>query len=244
MTERLRGGNWNVQELERLRQLLPRRGVAGTALLLRRTPEAVRRKALAMLRVPARRGAWSDGDDALLREAWGAVELRLLAPMLGRSQTEVRRRAAELATGLRSGPWQRGELQALKEFYGTRDDGDLEVCLQRPRAEIDAMARSLCLAKDKRFLAQAHEPGPVSGARSPRQRMPRWSPADEARLRELYADHDNLTVARALGRTVASIANKANLLGLRKSAAMLAAIGRSSIGVRYGRSENTAEASN
>ncbi|MBL9077699.1 MAG: hypothetical protein JNL08_09355 [Planctomycetes bacterium] len=242
MTERpLRGGNWSVQELERLRLLLPRRGVAATALLLRRSPEATARKALQLLRVPPRRGAWTDSDDARLREAWGAVELRLLAPMLGRTQAEVRRRAVELGARPRTGPWTRSEIQALKDLYGTRRDADLEVCLLRPAAEIAARARSLCLAKDKRFAAraQAAEAAPVAAVA--RLRMPRWTHAEEARLRELYADRDNLAVARELGRTVASIANKANLLGLKKSSAVLAAIGRTNIEARYGRGEAAAE---
>jgi len=233
----LRGGNWSVQELERLRQLLPRRGVAGTALLLRRSPACVQRKALQLLRVPPRRGAWTDSDDAQLRESWGAVELRLLAPMLGRSQAELKKRAAELRAALRSGQWSRAELQALKDLYGTRRDEDLEVALQRPRAAIAAEAGHLCLAKDKRFAAQAHveaAAGTVVPA-APRRPMPRWSHAEIERLRALYADRDNLAVARELGRTVASIANKANLLGLKKSAAMLADIGRSNILARYGR---------
>lgn len=242
MTERpLRGGNWSVQELERLRQLLPRRGVAGTALLLRRSPACVQRKALQLLRVPPRRGAWTDSDDSLLRDSWGAVELRLLAPMLGRSQAEVSRRAAELRQRLRSGPWSRTELQALKDLYGTRRDEDLEVALLRPRAEIAAEAARSCLAKDKRFAAQASvgaaSPGSAPGSRP---RMPRWSHAEVERLRALYADRDNLAVARELGRTVASIANKANLLGLKKSAAVLADIGRSNIKVRYDRGDGEA----
>ena len=48
----LRRGNWSVQELERLRLLLPHRGVAQTAALLRRSPDSVQRKALALLRTP------------------------------------------------------------------------------------------------------------------------------------------------------------------------------------------------
>jgi len=234
----LRGGNWNVQELERLRQLLPRRGVADTALLLRRSPACVHRKAMQLLRVPPRRGAWTDSDDAQLRESWGAVELRLLAPMMGRSQAELRKRAAELRDHLRSGPWTRAELQALKDLYGTRSDADLEVALQRPRAEIAAEAAALCLAKDKRFAAHASAgTGDPAAAATSRRRMPRWSHDEVARLRALYADRDNLAVARELGRTVASIANKANLLGLKKSAAVLADIGRSNIRVRYGRGD-------
>jgi len=228
----LRGGNWSVQELERLRQLLPRRGVADTALLLRRSPACVHRKALQLLRVPPRRGPWTESDDAQLRESWGVVELQLLAPMTGRSHAELRKRAAELRGSLRTGPWSHAERQLLKDFYGTRRDEDLEVALQRPRHEIAAEARVLCLAKDKRFVAHA--------AAAVGRRMPRWSHAEVARLREIYADRDNLAVARALGRTVASIANKANLLGLRKSPAVLADIGRNNIRLRYGATGDSA----
>jgi hypothetical protein len=73
--------------------------------------------------------------------------------------------------------------------------------------------------------------------------MPRWSHTEVELLRRLYADRDNLAVARELGRTVASIANKANLLGLKKSAAMLADIGRSNIRARYRRGDGDAGAS-
>ena len=233
---RLRRGNWGVQELERLRQLLPRRGVADTALLLRRSEASVLRKAMDLLRVPARRGAWTASDDERLRESWGALDPRLLAPMLGRPVAEVRKRAVELRNSLRSGPWSRGEIQALKELYGTRRDDDLEIGLLRPAAEIERMARRLCLAKDKRFAALAAKDtgglvGVVAGVS--RREMPRWSSAEIDRLRELYPDRDNLSVARELGRTVASVANKANLLGLKKSAGLLAEIGRSNVVLRY-----------
>ena len=53
------------------------------------------------------------------------------------------------------------------------------------------------------------------------------------KLRELYPDNDNLDIARRLGRSVASVANKANQLGLHKSAALLARIGRKNVAVRY-----------
>jgi hypothetical protein len=222
----LRSGNWSVQELERLRQLLPRRGVVETALLLRRSEQCVHRKAGQLLRVPPRRGAWTPSDDGRLRESWGAVEPRLLGTMLGRSAADVRRRAAELSGELRSGPWSRAEVRLLKDLYGTRSDADLVVALQRPAADIAAMARGLCLAKDKRFAAQAAE-------RAAMREMPRWTAAEVEKLRALYADRDNLTVARALDRSVASIANKANLLGLKKSPRTLARIGRANVGLRY-----------
>lgn len=233
----LRRGNWSVQEMERLRQLLPRRGVQYTAVLLRRSVDSVFRKAMDLLKVPARRGPWTGSDDARLRDSWGAVEVRLLAPMLGRPMADVVRRAAELRAQLRSGPWARGELQALKELYGTRHDEDLEVSLQRPRAELVAMAARLCLAKDKRFAAQTHRQREVAASPTAarRQSMPRWQPGEIETLRTSYAELDNLEVAKRLGRTVTSVANKANQLGLKKSARLLADIGRNNVGLRYGR---------
>ncbi|MBM4059668.1 MAG: hypothetical protein FJ265_01025 [Planctomycetes bacterium] len=229
---RLRRGNWSVQELERLRHLLPRRGVHDTALLLRRSPDSVFRKAMDLLKVPARRGAWTTSDDARLRDSWGVVEPRLLGPMLGRSSVEVARRAAELCGQLRAGPWTRDERQQLKELYGTRRDEDLEIALLRSRAEIAAVAAQLCLAKDKRFAAGYQRPG--GAAPEVRVTMPRWTPAEVAMLQGLYPDLDNLTVARRLGRTVTGVANKANQLGLRKSPRLLADIGRTNVAHRYG----------
>jgi hypothetical protein len=217
----LRRGNWSVQELERLRQLLPRRGVAATATLLRRSSASVLKKAAALLRVPPRRGDWTESDDALLRESWGAVEPRLLATMLGRPAADVRRRAGVLRARVRRGPWSRAERQQLKELFGTRSDEDLEVCCSRARDDIAAMAAQLCLAKDKRFAAR-------HGAR-----MPRWTAVEVQHLRAVYADRDNLEVARLVGRTVTSVANKAYQLGLRKSPALLTDLGRSNVAVRY-----------
>ncbi|MFY9345103.1 MAG: hypothetical protein WAT39_21610, partial [Planctomycetota bacterium] len=85
----LRRGNWSVQELERLRSLLPRRGIEATANLLRRTPASVEHKAQELLRVATRRGDWTDSDDEVLRESWGALDVRLLALLCGRPVAEV-----------------------------------------------------------------------------------------------------------------------------------------------------------
>ena len=228
----LRRGNWSVQELERLRLLLPHRGVAQTAALLRRSPDSVQRKALALLRTPMRHGPWTSREDEQLRRAWGALEPGLLGPLLGRPSGEVRRRAEELRRRLRGGPWTREEQRSLKKLYGTRRDEDLEVCLQRDRAEIQLVAKQLCLAKDKRFRANAQ--GAMLSVGSGSSSMPRWTADDVVRLRMLYPHHDNLTVARELGRTVTSVANKAYQLGIKKSSEVLADIGRANIAVRYG----------
>jgi hypothetical protein len=239
-TRTLRRGNWAVQELERLRLLLPRRGVEGTATLLHRSPASVFRKALELLRVPVRRGDWTEGDDARLRESWGAVDPRLLGPMLGRPVPEVKRRAVQLRERLGNGSWTRAEIQLLKHLYGTRSDRDLEVCLLRTESDIAATASRLCLAKDKRFVANTARNG--EGLRHEERRaMPRWTTAQIVRLRSLYADHDNLTVAREIGRTVTSVANKGNQLGLKKCLRLLTDIGRSNVAIRYGTDERVSE---
>jgi len=221
----MRRGNWSVQELDRLRQLLPLRGVAATAALLRRTPDSVRRRAATLFRRPARRTGWTDEDESALRRSWGAVEPRLLGVMLGRPVGEVLKQAAVLRSRRRLGPWTRDELRTLKRLYGTRSDEDLEICLQRGAADIAAQARRLCLQKDKRFRRSHGSAAPA--------RMPRWSAAEIRRLRELYPDRENLEVARLLGRSVASVANKAWQLDLRKSPALLRRIGRTNVAARY-----------
>lgn len=250
-TRRLRRGNWSVQELERLRALLPFRGVKVTAALLRRSADSVQRKALDLLSVPSRKGDWTDSDDWQLRQAWGAVELRLLAPMLGRPASEVLARANGLRQRTTSGPWSFTELRLLKKLYGTRSDQDLEVSLMRSRVEIAEIAERLCLAKDKRFQAErgqllVDEPvrfamaADTAKARPSRVRsaMPRWTAEEVDRLQEIYPEHDNLAVARALGRTVISVANKAYQLGLRKSTTLLASIGRLNVAHRYVQSDD------
>ena len=239
MTSRpLRRGNWSVQELERLRMLLPHRGVAGTAELLRRSAESVERKALSLFCAPRREGQWTTDEDLQLRRAWGALELRLLAPMLGRPAADVRQRAEDLRRQLRSGLWGPEEQRALKKLYGTRRDEDLEVCLMRRREDIRAAAAKLCLAKDKRFCAQRVGRAGGNAAASARpSAMPRWTEQEVQLLAKLYPDHDNLKVARALGRTVTSVANKAYQLGIKKSPALLANIGRANISRRYGKDE-------
>ena len=248
MSNRLRRGNWSVQEMERLRLLLPFRGVRQTAALLRRSPESVQRKAQALLRVVPRKGQWTAGDDMQLREAWGALELGLMAAMLGRSVSEVRKRAGELRERLKSGPWTREDRRLLKKLYGTRADEDLVVSLMRSRSDIVSAARRMCLAKDKKLLLDESVPDSVKSERqagvqskkpkrepvdSKRMRMPRWTSEEIDRLTALYPNHDNLALARELGRSVTSVANKAFQLRLKKSAALLTEIGRSNISNRY-----------
>jgi hypothetical protein len=211
-----RRGSWSVLELARLRELYPRSRLDTIARLLRRSPESVRRRAVHLFRRPPRRGPWTPDEDGTLRIGWGAVELRDLAIVLARPQRDVRQRAEELRARRSIGPWRPDEERALRRWYGARSDRDLEVCLSRPAHEITAMAARLCLRKDKR----------VAGEVGAREAMPRWSPVDVARLVTLYPDHENVVVARLLARSVASVANKASQLRLRKRDELREQLGR------------------
>ncbi len=66
-----------------------------------------------------------------------------------------------------------------------------------------------------------------------------WSPENEARLREAFADTPTVAIARELRRPYTNVAQKAAKLGLRKSAAYLASPaagrtnGRQGVGSRF-----------
>ena len=114
----------------------------------------------------------------------------------------------------------------LRRFYGSRTDEDLVVCIGRPVDEIRGEARRMCLSKDKGFLAHAPQV-------ADRAVMPRWTSEEIRVLRERYARSANLELARLLSRSVASIANKANQLGLKKAQDVLQEMGRQNVAGRW-----------
>ena len=204
----------------RLRALFPRTPTRRLARLLGRSVASVERQARQMFGARRASGAWTAADDELLREGFGIHGLDTMARILGRPPSELRDRV-ETFRGARGGtPWSDAELAMLSRWYGTRRDEDLAVSLSRSVGDIERMAESLCLAKDK------------AAGLAPGRRMPRWSAGEVARLRELYALHDNLAIARALGRSVASVANKACQLGLGKGHAALREMGRRNVARR------------
>lgn len=221
----LKRGNWSTHELERLRVLYPRAREESVARLLRRSVPSVQRKAQELFSMPAPAREWTAGDDLRLREGYGVLDLEALSLVLGRSTVDVAGRIAHTRSNLHTEwRWSRVEIAMLKRLYGSRRDEDLVVCLSRPIGQIRARAASLCLSKDKAFLAKA---GTV------RQTMPRWGEPDVRLLRELYPSISNLELARRLNRSVASVANKANQLGLRKAPDVLEEMGRRNVSARY-----------
>jgi hypothetical protein len=220
-------GNWSAHELDRLRALLPRDSVERVAELLRRSPASVRRRAAQLFAGPRVRGPWSEADERMLRVAYGAHDVADLALLLRRSKRDVEQRLRQLRRERRSSRWSAAEASLLRQLYGSRSNKDLEVSLSRPVAQIVQKAGELCLAKDKRLGVRRAAAGRAS--------MPRWKAEEVRRLAALYPHHSNLDVARALRKSVASVANKASKLGLKKSLELLAATGRRNVGARYGR---------
>jgi hypothetical protein len=204
----------------RLRALFPHTPPDRLARLLGRSVDSVLRRARLVFARPRAQGAWTAADDDVLRVAVGVHDLDSMALLVGRAPEDVAARLAELREARRSGAWSDDELLLLRRLYGTRRPEDLGLCLGRPAVEIEEKARELCLGRDK-----------AAGLGEP-VRMPRWSADAVARLRELYPTHDNLEIARILGRTVSSVANKASQLGLGKGRAALRQMGRRNVARR------------
>jgi hypothetical protein len=224
---RLRRGAWSAPELDDLRRTFGTQPALHIARRLRRTETGVRARAVVLFGHRLRGQTWSAADDARLRAGYGAVPDADLAVALRRSPAEVRARAARLRAQTTSRPWTAAEESLLKRVYGTRSSKALEVCLARPAADLEAAAARLCLRKDRRFLAGGGRRGRAAAS------TPRWTPADIVRLRALYPTTDNLAVARMIGRSVPSVANKAYQLGLKKRRRWLRQTGRASAARRW-----------
>jgi len=217
-----RRGAWSSFEVARLRELFARGGVAHAAVLLRRTEAAVRRKVHELYDRRLVRGGWRPEEVEALRTAWGALDLEEVQLLLARSPRDIGAKVKELREQVRDGPWTPDELQRLKQLFGSRGLADLEVCLSRAADDIASRAEALCLGRDRKRRIGA-------------SRMPRWRPEEVVLLRRLYPHLENGDVARQMGRTAASVANKAHQLGLRKSPDLLARLGRNNVAHRHGR---------
>ena len=220
-------GNWSSQELGRLKALYPDHREEEVARLLHRSVESVRARAKPLFQAPQRSGDWELREDRQLRISHGVLDFAALCLVLARGREDVGKRIEEIRLKRRDGSWNAEEDRLLRRLYGSRLDADLEFCLSRSAEEIRQRAMFLCLSKDKKFSAR-------SGVRSQGSvRMPRWAESEVEHLRRIYPDRDNLEVARCLGRSVASVANKASQLRLKKSELMLQRMGRKNVSFRY-----------
>jgi hypothetical protein len=213
---RERTGAWSAPEVDVVRRHFALRDLAVLARRLRRSAASVRARARVLFHKRGKDEPWSPADDQRLRLSYGFAPDADVALALGRTLAATRARVRELGRRQNPSPWTSADDELLRKVYGSRTLPAVELCLQRPRELIEAAAARLRLGKSRRFLA----------AQRVVARMPRWNAAAVAELRRLYPDHDNLELARRLDRSVASIANKANLLGLRKRRQWLRQAGR------------------
>ncbi len=224
---RRRSGPWSHAEVERVKRLYGLHSEQEIARRLNRPYASVRRILHEIYdRGERRSGPWSADEVRELRLLLGAAPTEIIARKLRRGPQDVERKVRELQGQIRPRPWTSQEEQELKTLYGSRDTKHLEIIFARPAEQIEAKARELCLAKSKAFLSRvAHE----------RVRMPRWTEEEIDLLARLYPDHDNLEIARRLGRTTKSIVSKAHDLGLKKSPERLRLMGRQNVRRRYDR---------
>jgi hypothetical protein len=218
---RVRSGSWSSMERMTLRALLPETPLLHIARQIGRSEEVVARQ-IETMASPRRGDPFSPDDDDYLRRGFGALELRLLALLMGRTQTELRQRARQLRSKKRRGRWSADDLVRLKAWYATRRDRDLEVSFSRAAADIRRKAQDLGLGRDKA----------VAAARGETTRMPRWSEQELAELARLYPRLPNVEVARRLGRSVTSVATQGRRLGLAKSEATRSKLARRSVAMR------------
>ena len=116
------------------------------------------------------------------------------------------------------------QLVQFRLLYGRRSDRELARHFGVSLAYIADTANRFALGKDK--------------ATFPGRRMPRWTTSEIERLIELYPDHDNLDIARRIGRTVKSVISKAHKLGLRKTADRLVEMGKENVSLRADRQKS------
>ena len=205
-----RRGRWSQAEIARLREYYGLRDAATIARDLNRPVQSVRKVAAEIFKGNRRTGPWSAA---------------ISAQILGRTEEEGRQRITDLDRMQVSGRWTRAEIAEFKRVYGTRTDEDLTRIFGRTHESVSRLAQKLKLAKDKGFLRK------LNGAAT--TKMPRWTEAELARLKELYATHSNLDIAGALERSVKSVVSKAHNLGLKKDPGRLREMGRENVSLRY-----------
>lgn len=224
-TDQPRRGRWSQAEIARLRELYGLKNDVAIARELNRPEASVRKMAEQVFPLAVHQGPWTAREAIELKRYLGAATHEVIARVLGRTPEEVREQIIELRRIRRDDSWTQEETAEFKRLYGTRRDEDMELIFGRSSESLARQAEVLCLAKDKAFVRR--QQGVAS------TRMPRWNAEEIAKLVELYPEHSNLEIARALSRSVKSVVSKAHNLGLRKDADRLRTMGRENVSLRY-----------
>lgn len=191
---------------------------------MERTAASVERRATILFRGTRVKGRWEECETQRLRGLFGTTTPEQVAVILRRTVADVTTAFSRLHNRAKTTtPLSGAELAEFKLLYGTRTDDDLTVIFGRAPELIAALAKRLCLSKDKAFVSKSGE----------RTRMPRWDPGAVALLTELYPLASNHEIARRLGRSIKSVVSKAHAMRLKKDRERLRQMGRDNVAKRY-----------
>jgi len=144
--------------------------------------------------------SWSKDEVKLLKKLFPRGRAREIAEQTGRSLATVRQKAYSMGIKTRDCRlWSANEIKLLKKLYPTEDTQSIADKLGRSRFSIKQKACNISLKKAGT--------APVCV----------WSGQEEALLMKMYPGNSVSDIANQLGRSVWSVARKAQKLGLKKS---------------------------
>lgn len=147
-----------------------------------------------------RRGRWSVGELARLKEVYGVRQEQVIARELGRPIDSVRKMAERMFRGpKRTGPWTAQEVEGLKRFVGVSSPSTIARILRRPENEVSSKIASLGKSR----------------------RGGKWTLEDTQQLKNLYGSRSDSDLAIILGRPEVAIRKQATVLRLAKDKVFL-----------------------
>ena len=208
-----------------MRELYGLRDEKAIARELNRPPGSIRKMADSIFRQPTRTGPWGDDEVEELKKYLGAASIDVVSQILGRTSDDIETQIEDLRSKQTAGRWTQDEIAEFKRLYGTRTDEDLALIFGRTIESVKRLGARYCLAKDKAFVRR------LTGSSA--TRMPRWTPEEVQRLKEMYPSESNLRIAQILNRSVKSVVSKAHNMGLKKDPTRLREMGRENVSLRY-----------
>jgi DNA-binding CsgD family transcriptional regulator len=159
------------------------------------------------------RGHWSESEVKLLRKRFPTAKTFELAKTLGRPLTAVRQKAYEMGLKTRTylnRCWSEEEIQLLKRLFPDNKTRVVAEELNHSAGAVSRLASRLGLKKSKGYLKLI---GQVSEPR-------KWSQKEVKLLKKLNHNQSRQEIAEKLGRSPATVSQKALRLGLKKKEIM------------------------
>lgn len=206
---------WTNSEIEYLEHAYGREQTSKIAQELNRTESAICSQARelrlpsAKRKVTLRGRRWTDAELQYLKEAYGRKPLSEIARELDRTGEAIRKRAQQLhlhhaldAKHVASRQWTDDEIQYIKDVYGRTPASEIAQKLDRTEASIRAKAFKLQLKRAPEEKGLTRD---------------RWTTAELEYLKSVYGLKPTSTIARELGRTEATVRNRAHRLKLKSN---------------------------